>query len=53
MNSLELARVLDEDVWYVYRDGRPHGGSIRDPNDADATETSVAADQPSRDPARA
>jgi hypothetical protein len=28
----ELARIDGEDVWYVYRDGRPHHGSEGDPN---------------------
>ena len=28
----ELGRVLDEEVWYVYRDGRPHHGTAADPN---------------------
>jgi hypothetical protein len=28
----ELARSFDEDVWYVYRDGRPREGSEGDPD---------------------
>jgi hypothetical protein len=28
----ELARVFDDDVWYVYRDGRPLLGTAADPD---------------------